>query len=272
MQEVIGYICFVLIGFILAVIGGGGSMLAVPILVYLFNLSAQVATGYSLFIVGLTSLIGSFSCLRRGDFKLEALYLFAIPSLISIFCTRYFIMPALPQVLFSFGSLEVTKDSAILLVFSFVVLMVSVTMISKKPNADRKDLMWSEFFKTPLKIPFIMLLGIIVGFISGFVGAGGGFMIIPVLVIFLRMPMKKAIGTSLIIIAVNSLIGFAGNIGNMDIDWKFLALVSSIAVAGIFAGGFVAAYIPGKKLKPAFGWFSLMVGVFILIKEIFIQK
>ncbi len=270
MLEIIGYTCFVLIGFTLALIGGGGSMLAVPVLVYLFKLSPEVATGYSLFIVGLTSMIGSFGSLKKGDFKLEALYLFALPSLLSIFCTRYFIMPALPEILLSAGTFTVSKNTAILFVFSILILFVSFTMIGGKGNAGRKDIMWGEFFNTPLKIPFIIFLGLLVGFISGFVGAGGGFMIIPVLVIFLRMPMKKAIGTSLIIIAVNSMVGFAGNIGASEIDWKFLSIVSAIAITGIFAGSYVSAFVPGKKLKPAFGWFSLCVGLFILVKEIFL--
>jgi uncharacterized protein len=272
MLEVAGYIFFVVIGFTLGLIGGGGSLLAVPVLVYLFKMPAAEATAYSLFIVGLTSLIGSFNSLRRGDFKLEALYLFAIPSIISIYCTRRFIMPSLPEIVLQTGNFTLTKNSLILVVFSILVLFAAISMLGKKPNANRKDLMWAEFFKTPLQIPFIILLGFIVGFISGFVGAGGGFMIIPVLVIFLRLPMKKAVTTSLLIIAINSLIGFTGNLGMIEIDYKFLVIVSAIAVGGIFLGNYVSSYIPGRKLKPAFGWFTLTVGLVILINEIFLHK
>ena len=274
MHEIIGYIAFIFIGFVLGVIGGGGSMLAVPVLVYLFadTVSVDQATTYSLFIVGITSLFGSYSCLTKGDFKLEALYLFALPSLITIFITRKYLMPMLPDVLLSFGNFSVSKNMTILIVFSGLIIFASIGMIGKKKNSARKDLMWGEFFKTPLKIPFIILLGILVGFISGFVGAGGGFMIIPVLVIFLRIPMKQAVGTSLVIIAINSMVGFTGNLGAVQVDWKFLAIVSALAVAGIFVGRYVSNFIPGKKLKPAFGWFALIVGMFILIKEAIISK
>ena len=274
MTEIFGYIAFVFIGFVLGVIGGGGSMLAVPVLIYLFAESVTVdqATTYSLFIVGLTSLVGSYSCLVKGDFKLEALYLFAAPSLITIFLTRKYLMPFLPDVFLIIGNFTLTKNLTILVVFSALIIFASYGMIIKKKNATRKDLMWGEFFKTPLKIPFVALLGILVGFISGFVGAGGGFMIIPVLVIFLRIPMKQAIGTSLLIIAINSIVGFTGNLGDVEIDWKFLSLVSVLAIIGIFIGRFVSNYIPAKKLKPAFGWFALTVGGFILIKELIISK
>lgn len=265
--NIVGYVLVILIGFTLGLIGGGGSMLAVPVLVYFFNYPAEQATGYSLLIVGLTSFIGSYSCIRYGEFAVEALYLFALPSLVSIFCTRKFLMPSLPEHLFDIGDFHLTKDLSILVVFSVVILFASVAMIARKSQADRNDLMWAEFFKGPLKIPFIVLLGLLVGFISGFVGAGGGFMIIPVLVIFLRLPMKKAIGTSLLIIAVNSLVGFTGNIGQMNIEWKFLAVVCGLAIAGIFAGRYLSNYISGRKLRSAFGWFSLIVGISILVKE-----
>ena len=270
MYEIIGYISFVFIGFVLGVIGGGGSMLAVPALVYLFSdkVSMDQATTYSLFVVGVTSLFGSYTCLKKGDFKLEALYLFAFPSLIAIFITRKFIMPLLPDVFFNCGNFQITKNLSILIVFSALIIFASYGMIVKKKNSKSKDLMWAEFFRSPLKIPFVGFLGILVGFISGFVGAGGGFMIIPVLVVFLRIPMKQAIGTSLIIIAINSIVGFTGNIGDVNINWLFLAVVSGLAVIGIFAGRYVSNFIPGKKLKPAFGWFALTVGLFILTKEI----
>ena len=273
MTEIIGYIAFVFIGFVLGVIGGGGSMLAVPVLVYLFadSVSVDQATTYSLFIVGVTSLFGSYSSLAKGDFKLEAIYLFALPSLISIFITRKYLMPCLPEVIFSFTSFNVTKNMTVLLTFSALIIFASYGMIKKNRNVRKKDLMWGEFFRTPLKIPFIVLLGVMVGLVSGFVGAGGGFMIIPVLVIFLRIPMKQAIGTSLLIIAINSVVGFLGNIGGIQIDWKFLAIVVSLSVVGIFLGRYVSRYVSGKKLKPAFGWFALVVGFFILIKEIFLK-
>jgi uncharacterized membrane protein YfcA len=109
----------------------------------------------------------------------------------------------------------------------------------------------------------------LVGLVTGFVGAGGGFIIVPVLMFFLRLKFKKAIGTSLCIIAINSLVGFTGNLGQQHIDWNFLLSISAICAIGILIGSLMATKISGQKLKPAFGWFTLFVGIFVLLKEIF---
>lgn len=268
MQEVIGSVFFVLIGILLGLVGGGGSILAMPVLVYVFSISPVDASAYSLFVVGLTSLFGSYSCLRSGDFKVEALFLFALPSSFSIYATREWIMPELPEVFFQINQFQFKKESIILLVFSVLILFAALSMIIKKNNEKSKDIMFAEVFNTPFKIPLVALMGILVGFISGFVGAGGGFMIIPVLVNFLRLPMKKAIGTSLIIIAVNSTVGFLGALHHSEIDWKFILWVSSLSVTGIFIGRFVSNYISGKQLRPIFGWISLTIGSVILLKEL----
>lgn len=267
MTLITAYILFLLIGVTLGLIGGGGSILGVPVLVYLLHYPADIATGYSLFIVGATSLIGAISYLRRGDISVEALLQFATPSLITVFCVRKFLIPTLPEVFFSIGSLHFSKQFVIMLVFSLLILASSWSMIRKGKDAVRRDLMWDEFSRSPLRLPFVILLGIFVGFLSGFVGAGGGFIIIPVLVFFVRVPMKKAIGTSLSIIAVNSLIGFTGNIGHMPIDWKFLALVTVLCIAGIVLGTQFSHKIQVNKLKKGFGFFTLIVGIFVVIKE-----
>lgn len=263
-----GYIAFVLIGLVLGLIGGGGSILGVPVLVYMMCYSAEEATTYSLFIVGLTSLIGALAYLRNGEISAEALFEFAIASLVSVFCTRKFIIPAIPQEMHPFG-IEISKHMLIMVVFSFLILWSSITMIRKrKPNTIRQ-VKWDEFARSPLGLPFVVILGLIVGFITGFVGAGGGFIIVPVLIFILRLNFKKAIGTSLCIIAINSLVGFTGNIGNTGIDWLFLLSISAASIAGILIGSMLSGKISAKKLKPAFGWFTLSVGLFVFIKEVF---
>ncbi|MBA2611721.1 MAG: sulfite exporter TauE/SafE family protein [Bacteroidetes bacterium] len=263
---VAGFIAFLLIGLILGLIGGGGSILGVPVLVYLMCYSADMATSYSLFIVGLTSLIGAISYLRKGELSAEAILQFAIASMITVFCVRKFVMPAIPEVLYPFG-LELTKHTLIMVTFSILILCSSYSMIKKRKPNTINDVKWDEFAKSPMGVPFVILLGICVGFITGFVGAGGGFIIVPVLIFFLRLKFKKAIGTSLCIIAINSLIGFTGNIGTQKIDWTFLLSISATCAIGILLGSLLSNKFSAQKLKPAFGWFTLAVGIFVLIKE-----
>ncbi len=263
---VLGYIAFLIIGLILGLIGGGGSILGVPVLVYILCYGAEEATTYSLFIVGITSLIGALAYLRKGDISAEALIEFAIASLVTVFCVRRFVIPAIPEH-FTLFNLEFSKHTLIMVVFSFLIMWSSYTMIRKRKPNRINEAKWDEFARSPLGLPFILILGILVGFITGFVGAGGGFIIVPVLIIFLRVTFKKAIGTSLCIIALNSLIGFTGNIGTLPIDWIFLLSVSATAIAGILLGSLVSGKITAQKLKPGFGWFTLTVGVFVLIKE-----
>lgn len=267
----IAYFLFLLIGLTLGLIGGGGSILGVPVLVYLFHFPAEIATGYSLFIVGSTSLIGAFSFVRKGDINVEALWQFGITSLLSVFCVRKYIIPELPEVFFTVGDFPATKQVVIMCVFAILIVVSSFSMIkNQKPNS-RNAVMWDEFAKSPLRLPFVMLLGIFTGAITGFIGAGGGFIIIPVLLFFIRVPMKKAIGTSLCIIAINSLVGFTGNLSHTEIDWGFLTIVTTICVAGILAGNLISSKAQAGKLKMAFGWFTLFVGIFVVVKELIIK-
>jgi uncharacterized membrane protein YfcA len=261
---------FLLIGIILGLIGGGGSILSVPVLVYLMHYPAEEATGYSLFIVGLTSLIGGFAFIKRGDISFESLIQFAIPSLITVFFVRKFLIPALPQVFFIVGDFAVTKQIFIMTLFAVLILFSSYSMIKKQEKDYRNDAMWEEFSKSPIRIYFVILLAILVGFLTGFVGAGGGFIIVPVLLFFIRVPVKKSIGTSLCIIAINSLVGFTGNLGHLDINWHLLLITSSICVSGILVGNMISIRISAHKLKPAFGWFTLIVGIFVIVKELFL--
>lgn len=254
----------------MGLIGGGGSILGVPILVYLNNMQAEQATTYSLFIVGLTSLIGAFTYLRKGEISAEAIFQFAIASLITVFCMRKYVMPAIPELINLFG-FSINKNTLIMVVFAVLILFSSYSMIKKRKANSINDVKWDEFAKSPMGLPFVILLGITVGIITGFVGAGGGFIIVPVLMFFLRLKFKKAIGTSLCIIAINSLIGFTGNVSNQSINWQFLLGISAISITGILIGSLLSSKVSANKLKPAFGWFTLMVGTFVLIKEVIIK-
>lgn len=264
-MEIFGYITSVLIGISLGLIGGGGSILTVPVLVYLFGLDAFLATEYSLFIVGISSVVGSFSYFKKGLVNLKTAFVFGIPSIISIFFTRNYLVPLIPDEVFSINNFVVTKNIFLLLIFAGLMILASYKMIQKSPELQLQAV---NFNKN--KNLLAAGEGSVVGILTGLVGAGGGFMIIPALVNLLKTPMKVAIGTSLVIIALNSLIGFFSSVKNVEIDWKFLTTISSIAIIGIIIGAQLSKKIDGKKLKPAFGWFILVMGIYIIVKELFI--
>ncbi len=265
-MDIIGYFLSALVGISLGLIGGGGSILMVPILVYVFMLNPVLATSYSLFVVGSTSLIGSFNNYRKGLVSIKTALLFGLSSITTVFLTRKFIMPVIPKVLFTIGTFEVKQSMAIMVLFAILMLIASAAMIKGRKEAP--DTGETTTANDTLKL---LMYGVLVGLATGFLGAGGGFLIIPALVLILKMPMKKAVGTSLLIIALNSLIGFTGDIGHVDIDWKFLGIITGIAVAGIFVGGALAKNINGGHLKKGFGWFVLVMGIYIIIKELFLK-
>lgn len=262
MNEVIGFALSLLVGVSLGLIGGGGSILTVPILVYVFGQGAEISTSYSLFIVGLTALAGSISYYRNNLVNLKAALIFSVPSLIAVFLTRKFIMPAIPDVIFSSDSFQFTKPMLIMTVFAALMIAASVSMIRKGKSSDTSKMKPGHHYT------LIFLEGALVGVLTGFVGAGGGFLIIPALVLLAGIPMKEAVGTSLLIIAIKSLIGFTGDLSaGVPIDWAFLAAVSVFTIAGIYAGSSLSKRIHGDKLKPAFGWFVLAMGIYIMVRE-----
>ncbi len=272
-MEILGYFGAVLMGLSLGLIGGGGSILTVPILVYLFNVDAVLATAYSLFIVGLTALIGSFSHMKLGHIDRRTALVFGLPSILGVYATRAWLMPALPDPLFNVGGQVVSKSLGVLLFFAVIMLAASYSMIRRsKPAPTRPGggEAGAHGEKTPrFNYPLILTEGIVVGVITGIVGAGGGFLIIPALVLLAKLPMKKAVGTSLIIIAAKSLIGFTGDLKTQHtIDWTFLLVFSLIAIAGITTGALLSRRIPNERLKPAFGWFVLVMGIYIIAREL----
>ena len=267
-MEVAGYFLAALVGISLGLIGGGGSILMVPILVYVFALNPVIATSYSLFVVGSTSLAGAFNNYRKGLISIKTALFFGLTSITTVFITRKFIMHAIPEVLFSTGNFEITKSMAIMLLFAILMLMASFAMIKGRKETASPDINPEVNAGNTAKL---LVYGVLVGLATGLLGAGGGFLIIPALVLILKMPMKKAVGTSLLIIALNSLIGFTGDLGHVNINWKFLVIITTIAVAGIFIGGAISKKIDGDKLKKAFGWFVLVMGIYIIIKELFLK-
>jgi uncharacterized membrane protein YfcA len=329
-----GFIAAVVIGFTLGLIGGGGSILTVPVLVYLLHINPVLATAYSLFVVGVSSTVGAFNYMRKGLLNYKTAIIFAVPSFIAVFLTRKFLVPAIPDQLFSLGALDITTEVLFILILIVAMLMVSLMSLNKIFQGNKKHIK-AFLLVTPAAImvflvrqflipiipdnlivigdftlsrgmgimlffalimlfsgismirkekttseekehkgiiynyPMIVLEGAVIGSITGIVGAGGGFLIIPALVLLAGLPMKMAIGTSLLIIAVKSLAGFMGDLSNQSIDWVFLLSFTGFAIIGIFIGSYSSKFIDNQKLKKAFGWFVLIMSVYIILKELF---
>ncbi|MBN1301055.1 MAG: sulfite exporter TauE/SafE family protein [Melioribacteraceae bacterium] len=264
-MEILGYISAALIGVVLGIIGGGGSILTVPVLVYLFNISPLLSTSYSLIIVGVTSLIGVITYQKSKNVNYSTGIVFSIPALIAVYLTRRFVIPSFPEQIFSINGVVLNKDIMIMLLFSSLMVFASISMI--------KDITFnfSKFNRNNFsRILFITFEGFLVGFLTGLVGAGGGFLIIPALVVFANLPMKLAVGTSLFIIAVKSLIGFTGDLGTgLQIDWYFLIIFTAIAIMGMIIGSRLSHKMNANLLKPVFGWFVLGAGILIIFQNIF---
>jgi hypothetical protein len=263
--EILGYVGALFVGLVLGLIGGGGSILTVPIMVYLIGLNPIVATAYSLFVVGVTSIFGAFQNYKKGNVDIRTAIIFAIPAFIVVYFTRRYVVPMIPDVVFSVGDFEVTNNIFIMVFFAIVMLLASFSMIRDK----RTIVSHTEEKEVKYNYPLIALEGTVIGVFAGIVGAGGGFLIIPTLVLLAKLPMKKAIGTSLFVIAVNSLFGFLGDLSNIEIDWTFLLTFTVISILGILLGMYLSKFISGRKLKKGFGYFTLIMAFYIVYKELF---
>ena len=257
-MEILGYVGALFIGLVLGLTGGGGSILTVPILVYLMSVSPVTATAYSLFIVGTTSTFGAIQNYRKNLVDIKNGFIFAIPSFIAVYLTRKYIVPEIPKIIFE-SPIFITKDTFLMLFFAIIMIFGALSVLKKKSqdtnNEEKRNL---------------ILIGIqtfTIGIIIGLVGAGGGFLIIPSLILFAKLPMRKAVGTSLFIIAMNSLVGFMGDVQNLVIDWIFLATFTTISVVGIFIGMYFTKYTNESQLKKIFSYFVLLMAGIILLKE-----
>lgn len=265
-MEILAYIFAMAIGISLGLIGAGGSILTVPVLVYLAHVEPVLATAYSLFVVGSTALVGGIqnSFKKLVDFKTAIL--FGVPSILAVYATRAFIMPWIPAEIAVGNLFSVSKGVGLLLIFAVLMVVTSISMI--RGNGKAKELEDIECEPKNHHYGLVLLEGIGVGTLTGLVGAGGGFLIIPALVLLAGLEMKLAVGTSLFIIAMKSLIGFTGDIQNgMPINWTFLLIFTSFSVAGIFIGSWLTKFIDGHRLKKGFGWFVLVMGIYMIVKE-----
>ena len=257
--EIAGFAAAIVAGLVIGLAGGGGSILTVPIFVYLFNIQPVLATTYSLFVVGTTSLVGSigYAFKKQIDFTVTAA--FALPSFLSVFITRRYLVPAIPDLLFQYGSFALPKNEAILYFFAFIMIMAAQAMI-RQPEREEQN-------SGPPRLGLLMLDGLGVGVLTGTIGAGGGFLIVPMLVVLAGLPMHRAVATSVLIIAVNSFVGFLGDLNQTELDWRFLFKFTAFSIGGIVLGMYLSRFVSPTQLKRGFGGLVLTVAVSILIKE-----
>lgn len=265
--EIFGYLSALVIGIALGLIGGGGSILAVPVLAYLFSVNEKVATAYSLFIVGSSALVGGLKQHLKGYVDWRTAVVFGLPSILGVTLVRYYIVPVLPDTLFTVSDFEFTRRMGMFGLFAVLMIPAAFSMLKPPKQTDKKNTGEVKY-----NYPLILLEGLVVGGITGMIGAGGGFLIIPALVILANVEMKVAVGTSLIIIAFKSLMGFfLGDALTMEIDWTFLSIFTIISLSGIFIGSYLGNFIDGQKLKKGFGYFIFVMAVFIFYMEFFVK-
>lgn len=260
-MEIIGYIVAILIGVSLGLVGSGGSILTVPVLVYLFGIDPVLATTYSLCIVGVSSIAGVISKFKQNLLDFKIIFSFGIPSLLGVIISRKLLLPAIPIQFNLLGIEGISKSNFIMLFFATLMLASASSMIFGKNNLDTT-------IQKPNYGATLSFVGILEGLITGIVGAGGGFLIIPALVLLGKLPMKKAIASSLFIITIKSIIGFVGDLSHTKVNFQFLFFIVVLATGGIIIGNFLNNKIEGAKLKKGFGWFVLAMALVIFIEKL----
>tara|TARA_B110001454_G_scaffold143078_1_gene132833 strand:+ start:301 stop:1098 length:798 start_codon:yes stop_codon:yes gene_type:complete len=260
---ILGYFLSSIMGLILGSIGAGGSILILPILVYFIGISPTLSTSYSLIIVGFTALIGSLSYIKKKKINFTIVLIFALPSLITVYLTRRYFLPILPNDI-NLLNILITKDFFIMILFSLLMIISALLMINSKEAKTRSEINKRKLFNNSV----IIFEGILVGFFTGIIGAGGGFLIIPALVVFSGLDMKTAVGSSLFIIFIKSLFGFIGDYqSGVIIDINILIGLLCFTTIGILLGLSISKNMQSNILKKCFGWFTLFVATFIIIKE-----
>lgn len=263
-MHILGYFFALIIGLVMGLIGGGGSILSVPVFAYLFNIDAITATAFSLFVVGATSSVGSVSFIRQGYVNFTTAFRFGIPSVLGILFSRRLVLPHLPEYIIHRWGITLTKDMFILILFAVLMLLSSIKMIQKKERVRKPR-------ESETNYTLLVSQGLLVGIVTGFIGAGGGFLIVPALVMLLGVSMKEAVATSLFIISINSFIGFASSLDKITVDWTFLLSFTSLSIIGILIGVAFSKRIEPRKLKPIFGWFVLVMGIWIIVTELLLK-
>ncbi|MCI0922306.1 sulfite exporter TauE/SafE family protein [Sphingobacterium rhinopitheci] len=261
---VVGLLLAIFVGITLGMIGSGGSIMTVPILVYVLGINPVLATTYSLLIIGTTSLVGAVSALQHKTIDFNKVIYFGLPSMLTVFLVRSYILPLVPDEFLIWGY-AIHQENVLMVIFAIIMLYSAVSMIQGKridifPNIDKGNVF------------YIVIQGIMVGTVTGVVGAGGGFLIIPVLINSFGLTIKRAVSTSLVLITINSLIGIIGDIDRLNqFDWKLIISYILLSIIGLFIGFRLSNRIDNSVLKRGFGIVVFVLSIFILIQELFVK-
>ena len=264
MKELETFIASLGIGLSLGLIGAGGSILTIPVFVYILKKDPVSSSVYSMFVVGISSMAGSIQSIFNKLVDFKAVVTFGIPSVLGVFIARKTIFPVIPDELFSVGSFTLSKSMLLMLCLSSLMFLAARRML--KP-AEKRDAIELRDAQVTLAL---LLRGLVVAMVTGLLGIGGGFLIVPALYLLVNLPVKKAIGTALLIIAINSLFGFLNSYTSMEIDWLLLIKFSMGAVVGIIIGTKLSRKIPVNYLKKTFGWVILSMSFYIVYKQFFL--
>ncbi|MCC3265583.1 sulfite exporter TauE/SafE family protein [Arthrobacter gengyunqii] len=242
----------ILIGLSLGVLGGGGSILTVPILVYVAGFDAKDAIAASLFVVGVTSAVSAISHARSGRVMWRTGLIFGAAGMVGAFAG---------------GLLGGFIPGEILLV-AFALMMVATSAAMIRGRKDRKTA-GTDDGGAPRQMPLgkVLTEGLVVGLVTGLVGAGGGFLVVPALALLGGLPMSIAVGTSLVVISMKSFAGLAGYLTTVQLDWSLVLAVTAAAIVGSLIGAKASGRIPETALRKGFGWFVLGMGAFVLIQQ-----
>jgi len=261
---ILGLIASFFMGTVLSFLGAGGSILTLPILVYLFQIDIIQATTYSLLLVGLTAVFGCVASFKDKLIDFKTGIIFGIPSIIGVVLARKIVLPFLPDQILV-GNFILEKSFLIMILFAVLMLVASSLMIR-----DRKPVLSKTNNKNAYERNIIIILeGLIVGQLTGFVGAGGGFLIIPALVLLTGLSMNIAVATSLFIIAIKSLMGYLSDvIDGFQTDRMFVFYVCVFTLIGVFFGRILSKRVSDKQTKKLFGYMTLIISIIIIGEQI----
>lgn len=258
-MEIVIYAIALLIGVSLGLIGAGGAIVAVPAFVYLGNTPPTIASGYALFVVAIVTAVGAVQYVRNKLVDWRSVVAFGVTTLVSIALIRKFIMPELPES-FTLLNLFLETDTVLMLAFASILMLAGAGMLKKRKPRDSDE---------PTHIGRLTAFGIIIGIVSGFLGVGGGFLMTPAMVLWGGLDMKKAVGTSLVLISANGLVGVAADLStDVQYDWPFLLTFTALATVGTIIGTTLSKRIDGQRLKAGFGYFVLTLGAVVLLREL----